>query len=96
MRFADWFRFPTQERERLRRALRAGSRTARPLPPDYPRFGSLYKLLWLVQSGERHLRHTLTSRGRRQHPGQPDEGASNDSGSNPRNSWTRNVIALMR
>jgi serine/threonine protein kinase len=66
MRFVDWFRFPAGERERLRGALRAGYRTHRSLPPDYPRFGSLYKLLWLVQSGERHLRHALTSRGRRQ------------------------------
>jgi hypothetical protein len=66
MRFVDWFRFPAGERERLRRALRTGYREARSLPPDYPRFAPLYKFLWLVQSGERHLRHTLTSRGRRQ------------------------------
>jgi Predicted aminoglycoside phosphotransferase len=66
MRFVDWFRFPARERERLRRALRAGYRAERSLPSDYPRFAPLYKLLWLVQSGERHLRHTLTSRGRRQ------------------------------
>ena len=66
MRFVDWFRFPAREREQLRRALRAGYRAERSLPPDYPRFAPIYKLLWLVQSGERHLRHTLTSRGRRQ------------------------------
>jgi len=66
IRFVDWFRFPAGERERLRRALRAGYRTHRSLPPDYPQFAPLYKLLWLAQSGDRHLRHTLTSRGRRQ------------------------------
>jgi len=66
MRFVDWFRFPAGERERLRAALRTGYRRHRDLPPDYPRFASLYKLLWLAQSGERHLRHTATSRGRRQ------------------------------
>jgi aminoglycoside phosphotransferase (APT) family kinase protein len=66
MRFVDWFRFPARHRERLRAALRDGYRAERSLPPDYPRFASLYKFLWLVQSGERHLRHTLTSRGRRQ------------------------------
>lgn len=66
MRLVDWFRFPAGEREQLRQALSAGYRVHRSLPPDYPRFGALYKLLWLVQSGERHLRHTLTSRGRRQ------------------------------
>jgi aminoglycoside phosphotransferase (APT) family kinase protein len=66
MRFVDWFRFPARERARLRRALRTGYREHRPLPSDYPRFGPLYKLLWLGQSGERHLRHTTTSRGRQQ------------------------------
>jgi aminoglycoside phosphotransferase (APT) family kinase protein len=66
MRLVDWFRFPAGERRRLREALRAGYREHRPLPPDYPRLGSVHKLLWLVQSGERHLRHTLTPRGRRQ------------------------------
>ncbi|MEF8812276.1 MAG: aminoglycoside phosphotransferase family protein [Halovenus sp.] len=66
MRFIDWFRFPARESERLRTALRTGYRRHRSLPPDYPEFGSFYKLLWLAQSGERHLRHTVTSRGRRQ------------------------------
>ncbi len=66
MRFVDWFRFPGRERERLRTALRTGYRRHRSLPPDYPDLGSVYKLLWLAQSGERHLRNTATSRGRRQ------------------------------
>jgi aminoglycoside phosphotransferase (APT) family kinase protein len=66
MRFVDWFCFPARERARLRRELRAGYRAHRSLPPDYPRFAALSKLLWLGQSGERHLRHALTSRGRRQ------------------------------
>jgi len=66
MRFIDWFRFPARERATLRRTLRTSYRAHRPLPPDYPRFARLYKLLWLIQSGERLLRHTLTSRGRRQ------------------------------
>jgi len=66
MRFVDWFRFPPGERERLRTALRTGYRRHRELPPDYPRFASFHKSLWLVQSGERHLRNATTGRGRRQ------------------------------
>ena len=66
LRFVDWFRFSARERERLRESLRTGYKRHRPLPPDYPRATSSHKLLWLVQSAERHLRHATTSRGRRQ------------------------------
>jgi aminoglycoside phosphotransferase (APT) family kinase protein len=66
LRFVDWFRPGREERASLRAALRAGYRRHRTLPRDYPRLATLHKTLWLVQSGERHLRHTLTSRGRRQ------------------------------
>jgi len=66
MRFVDWFRFDTPEREQLRASLREGYRRRRPLPPDYPRLAAVYKLLWLGQSADRHLRNAASSRGRRQ------------------------------
>jgi aminoglycoside phosphotransferase (APT) family kinase protein len=66
LRFIDWFRFPARERERLRESLRQGYERHRPLPPDYPRATAPHKLLWLVQSAERHRRHVTTNRGRRQ------------------------------
>jgi len=66
MRFVDWFRFGTPERERLRASLREGYRRCRPLPPDYPRLSAVYKLLWLGQSADRHLRNAASRRGRRQ------------------------------
>lgn len=66
LRFVDWFRFPSAERQRLRTALCEGYRQHRPLPPDYRTLGTFYKLLWLGQSLDRHVRNTLTSRGRAQ------------------------------
>jgi aminoglycoside phosphotransferase (APT) family kinase protein len=65
MRFVDWPRFPASERDRLRDRLHAGYRQHRPLPAEY-RPATAHKLLWLAQSGERHLRNAATSRGRRQ------------------------------
>jgi aminoglycoside phosphotransferase (APT) family kinase protein len=65
MRFVDWYLFPAGERRQLRDRLRAGYRQYRPLPVDY-RPATAHKLLWLAQSGERHLRNATTSRGRRQ------------------------------
>jgi aminoglycoside phosphotransferase (APT) family kinase protein len=65
MRFVDWSLFPASERRRLRDRLRAGYRQHRSLPVDY-RPATAHKLLWLAQSGERHLRNAATSRGRRQ------------------------------
>ncbi len=66
MRFVDWFRFDDEHADRLRTALRAGYRRHRPLPPDYPRLATVYKCLWLLQSGDRHVRNVLSSRGRQQ------------------------------
>ena len=65
MRFIDWYLFPGSERRRLRNRLRAGYRQHRSLPAEY-RPTVAHKLLWLAQSGERHLRNAATSRGRRQ------------------------------
>lgn len=66
MRFVDWFQFDDDHAGTLRTALRRGYRRHRALPPEYPRLGRWYKLLWLVQSGERHVRNALSPRGRRQ------------------------------
>lgn len=66
LRFVDWFRFRAPERDRLRDALRRGYRHHRPLPPDYGTAADFYKLLWLGQSLDRHVRNATSSRGRRQ------------------------------
>jgi aminoglycoside phosphotransferase (APT) family kinase protein len=67
MRFVNWYWhcFPAAERRDLRAALRAGYRQHRPLPSGY-RPAPFHKLLWLAQSGQRHLRNAATPRGRRQ------------------------------
>jgi len=66
LRFVDWFRFGAPERDRLRRALRRGYRQYRPLPRDYSTVAGFYKLLWLGESLDRHVRKAMSSRGRRQ------------------------------
>lgn len=66
MRFIDWFRFPSSERQRLRVALREGYQRHRSLPPDYPALAGFYKALWLAQSTDRVCRHLLSRRGRQQ------------------------------
>ena len=66
LRFIDWFRFDSAERDRLRAALHRGYRQHRPLPPEYDALAPVYKLLWLGQSADRHVRNALSARGRRQ------------------------------
>ncbi|MEF8821489.1 MAG: phosphotransferase [Halovenus sp.] len=66
LRFIDWFRFPRSDQNQLRRALARGYQQHRPLPPDFETHDDFYKLLWLGQSTDRHVRNAMSARGRRQ------------------------------
>ena len=65
-RFVDLASAPRSERDRLRRAFRAGYAEHAPLPPAYRRRASIYKALWLAQSGANLLHVAGSERGRRQ------------------------------
>lgn len=66
LRFIDWFRFPSDERDRLQMALQQGYQQHRPIPREYHTVGWEYKVMWFMQIGSWTLRNLRTPHGRRQ------------------------------
>ncbi|SDK34897.1 phosphotransferase family protein [Natronorubrum texcoconense] len=67
-RFVDVYagRLPRAERERLRGLFRRAYANDAPLETGFDRRASIYKLLWVAQSGANYLRIAREPRGRRQ------------------------------